>query len=104
MEEKEPITRLVPVITGAISFDQDNIKFKLELDDRSADHSYDVIARMRDNPRVGQSGVFTARGTIETGSSITLTLPRGLISGERFQYQLGVEFIKAERPFFGRLG
>jgi hypothetical protein len=102
MEEKKSLAETIPKVSGVISFDESKIYFKLALGGLMPDPSYGVIARIRDNAQVGQAGVFSTRAMVDANGSVTLSLSRYLIAGERFQYQLGVEFNDAGRPFFSR--
>ena len=101
MKELKSASEVIPTVTGAVSFDEFDIIFNLSLSSTIPDKSFTVFVRVRDNPRVGPAGIATSTARVKNGNSVELTIPKGIISGERFQYQLGVEFINNERPYFG---
>ncbi len=92
----------VPVLTGTIETQDERLRASLTLEGTAVDNrSYRVVVRLRDNPGVAAAATFSESAQLEPGQTISLELPAGMISGQRFQYQLGLEFVPGERPFFG---
>lgn len=102
MKEQKSAVDMIPTVVGGISINEQDVRFNLSLAGSRPGETYTVLARVRDNPQTGPEGTITTSTTIEYEGSAQLFVPRGIISGDRFQYQLGVEFINAERPYFGQ--
>ena len=91
----------VPGLDVSVTQFEDNKLFSVVLEGEPA-RPYRVIVRVRDNPNVGPRGVFSRNAMVGPGESVELLIPGAAISGEVFQYQVGIEFLDGERPFFGR--
>ncbi len=92
----------VPEVTGGATLLPDRIDFQVSFAGGLPDTAYTLIVRVRDNPSVGSNGTLVQRTTIVAGEPATITFGRHFMYGGKFQYQLGVEFIPDERPYFGR--
>jgi hypothetical protein len=92
----------VPILTGAIEATGEQLLVTLMLNGPKPGRAYKVSVRVRDNPNASPAAVYSQSAELKTGERITLKLPQYGISGERFQYQLGVEFLPGQRSFFGR--
>jgi hypothetical protein len=51
---------------------------------------------------VAPGAVVTRTGLLSANDQLELSIPKARVSGERFQYQIGIEFMPGQRPFFGR--
>lgn len=92
----------LPDVRGAVALEPSTVKFTLQLEDAIPGTPYTVIARVRDNPEAPPNAVFSRRVTLQSGEIKEVEIARALLSGQRFQYQLGVEFLPDERAFYGR--
>ena len=92
----------VPELNAAISTKDDQLIVRLSLSSLETEQPYDVFVRVRDSAAATSLSVVTESATLQPGESVSLRLPLRMISGQRFQYQLGIEFLPGERPFFGR--
>ncbi|MEE8307218.1 MAG: hypothetical protein V3R81_08125, partial [Gammaproteobacteria bacterium] len=91
----------VPVLNGAIEIQDDQLVVTLSLEDSELDETYRVFVRLRDNPSTSPAAMYTESAQLQPGNTVSLEVPWAMLAGERFQYQLGVEFLRGERPFFG---
>ena len=91
----------VPVLTGAIAMQDQQLLITLSLKGTELDQVYPVFVRIRDNPAASPAAMYTKTARLSPGNTISLEVPWAMLAGERFQYQLGVEFLPGERPFYG---
>lgn len=101
MDQLNTLESIVPFLTSAVTSNTKTIEFDLMLGDGSSP-TYKVYIRARDNASVGPLGTYTETLIIEAGKSAHLSFSRLGLSGKTFQYQLGVEFIPGQRPYFSR--
>lgn len=101
MRDNQSEIATVPVLNGAIETQGEQLVVSLTLTETEIDRTYRVHVRVRDNPDASPAAVFSESAELQTGKTLTLRLPRTMISGQRFQYQVGLEFLPGERPFFG---
>lgn len=86
---------------SAIDVADNDIRVTVSMDAESPDESYRVFVRARDSADVAGPATVQRSATIKRGESAELVFKDIPISGSRFQYQVGVEFIVGERPFYG---
>jgi hypothetical protein len=92
----------VPHLNGTVHVQPGRLSADLTLSETQPSQTYRVYVRVRDNARVSPTSTVARSGQLQSGETLTLRLPQPRLSGERFQYQLGFEFLPGERPFFGR--
>ena len=92
----------VPTVSGSVRATDEGLWIKVQLRGGEADRFYDVVVRARDNAGTSRAGTYTRRGRVVADGAEEILLPTASASGEKFQYQIGVEFIPGERPFFNR--
>ncbi len=92
----------VPNLTGAISTLDGRAVVSLTLGASETEEAFRVIVRVRDNASASSQSVISESAELFAGETVELELPLRMISGQRFQYQIGLEFLPGERPFFGR--
>ena len=99
--EREEL-RSVPVPSGSVRQTNDGLLLTVQLNGGDPDRFYDVVVRSRDNPSTPRAGTYTRRGRVIADGTEEILLPAASASGDKFQYQIGIEFIPGERPFFNR--
>ena len=92
----------VPELTGEIKEENGFMVFTLTLGAGDSDVPYQVFVRLRDDASASPLSVVTESAFLLPGETITIPMPLRMISGQRFQYQFGLEFLYKERPFFSR--
>lgn len=101
MHETEEEALAIPDVRASVAGDASALTFTLTLPETPAQDRYRVTIRVRDNPSVPPSAQSVRSVTVQGGRPETVTM-QARLSGNRFQYQVGVHFIAGERPFFGR--
>ena len=92
----------VPDLSGAVDTIDGRFAVSLTLGPSADDRPYRVFVRVRDGVNAGPLSVTTESAELSPGQSTVIDVPLHAISGQRFQYQFGLEFIDNERPFFSR--
>ena len=95
-------SRQIPQPIAGVNVSANNIDFTLHLDGAQTEARYKVIVRLRDSAMVAPGAVVTRTGQLSANDQLQLSVPKARVSGERFQYQIGIEFMPGQRPFFGR--
>ena len=103
MRGLEAATSVIPRVTGAVVHtDQEFIVIRATLTDAPAIRGFRVLARLRDGPTAPPTQIQTGSALISGSDTATIRLPSWAIQGDRFQFQVGVEFDDLGRPFFER--
>lgn len=92
----------VPELTGAISTLNERLVVSLTLGASDVEDAYNVFVRVRDSASASPQSVISESAELFEGETVEVELPLRMISGQRFQYQIGLEFLPGERPFFSR--
>ena len=98
----EDASRQIPQLITGVNAGERNIDFTLRLEGPRAENQYRVTVRLRDSALVAPGAVITRTQLISADEQIELSVFKERLSGERFQYQVGIEFLPGQRPFFGR--
>ncbi len=101
LESYEPRIADAPRWDSAVDVTNQGIRVSVSIDSGSPDESYRVFVRARDSADVAGPATVQRSATIKRGESADLVFNDIPISGSRFQYQVGVEFIVGERPIYG---
>ncbi len=91
----------VPAVTSGATADGDLLRVTVTVAKAEPVRIYYVHVRVRDSAQVSSAGMASGVEAVATGSSATFEFPASTVSGERFQYQVGLEFLDGERPFYG---
>ena len=102
LQEEQDVLKNVPIPSGRVRETAEGLLVSVQLKGGDADRLYDITVRSRDNPSTPRAGTFTRKVRVVADGTEDILLPSASASGEKFQYQIGVEFIPGERPFFSR--
>ncbi len=91
----------IPTVHGGIRRIDDELDVTLELEGITSGNSYTVTVRVRQDAQVFQAHAYSDHVTLQVGESANIVIPSWVLSGDTFQYQLGIEFIEGERVFYG---
>ncbi|MCH9695205.1 MAG: ABC transporter permease [Gammaproteobacteria bacterium] len=92
----------IPELTGAVSTLDGHVVVSLTLGASELEEAYRVLVRVRDSANASSQSVISESAELIAGETVAVKLPLRMISGQRFQYQIGLEFLPGERPFFSR--
>lgn len=85
---------------GPFNVSDELLVFEVSLEPVDPGRTYRVAVRVRDSADTGRLSVVQRSAEIESGQPTLIYVPNNGLSGESFQYQLGVAFAKDQPMYF----
>ncbi len=102
MRAREQRVAEIPRVIGGVTRRGDNLVFTAMLVGGLPAEDYRVLFKMRESASVSDTAIYSDSRRAQLDAPVEFEVPSAYVSGARFQFQFGVEFIADERPFFER--